>query len=30
VAKLAKDFGIPTTTLTTVSKNKDKLIFRFF
>jgi len=26
VAKLAKDFGIPTMTLTTVSKNIDKII----
>jgi len=30
VAKLPKDFDIPTTTLTTVSKNKCKIITYFF
>jgi len=29
VAKLAKDFNIPTTTLTTVLKNKGKIICHF-
>jgi len=30
VEKLAKDFDIPTTTLTTVSQNKNKIISPFF
>jgi len=30
VSKRAKDFDIPTTTLTTVSKKKDKIISHFF
>jgi len=30
VTKLAKDFDIPTTTLTTVSKNEDKIISHIF
>jgi len=30
VAKLATDFDIPTTTLTTTLKNKDKIIYHFF
>jgi len=29
-AKPAQDFDIPTTTLTTVSKSKGKIISRFF
>jgi len=29
VAKREKNFNIPTTTLTTVSKNKDKMIYFF-
>jgi len=30
VAKLVNDFDIPTTTLTAVTKNKDKIISHFF
>jgi len=30
VAKLAKDFDIPTTALTADSKNKDKVLSHFF
>jgi len=30
VAKLTKDFDIPKTTMTTVLKNKDKMISHFF
>jgi len=29
VAKHAEDFDIPTTTLTTIFKNKDKIILTF-